>query len=289
MDIFAWLNDQLLRMNWLSELVRLLIEKVFGLDMASRLGGSLHFFIYDVIKIFILLSVLIFAAFVAVWHLATQSGAGGAAAVLQGPGRAVPGGGCTVVEVDDTLLHVHVTDDGYGIDHPRLNGGLGLGQHVPGLQGLGGVHQGRAAAHVDAHAQRLFQLGPGGAQAHQRLDVKADAARAVLGDADRERDKLLVLCRYLPFGERRLGELPEGGHRLRLRLAERGEVAVDGGDERFMVEGTHETACCERRADGALSSRANGARPRSSRRQRGRNFEHLHRTRAATARRVRRP
>ena len=60
MDIFAWLNDQLLRMNWLSDLVRLLIEKVFGLDMASRLGGSLHFFIYDVIKIFILLSVLIF-------------------------------------------------------------------------------------------------------------------------------------------------------------------------------------------------------------------------------------
>lgn len=60
MDIFAWLNDQLLRMNWLSELVRLLVEKVFGLDIASRLGGSLHFFIYDVIKIFILLSVLIF-------------------------------------------------------------------------------------------------------------------------------------------------------------------------------------------------------------------------------------
>ena len=60
MDSFAWLNDQLLRMNWLSDLVRLLIEKVFGLDMASRLGGSLHFFIYDVIKIFILLSVLIF-------------------------------------------------------------------------------------------------------------------------------------------------------------------------------------------------------------------------------------
>lgn len=60
MDIFAWLNDQLLRMNWLSELVRLLVEKVFGLDVASRLGGSLHFFIYDVIKIFILLSVLIF-------------------------------------------------------------------------------------------------------------------------------------------------------------------------------------------------------------------------------------
>ncbi|MGV6474557.1 permease [Azotobacter vinelandii] len=61
MEIFKWLNDQLLRMDWLSALVRLLVEDVFGLDMASRLGGSLHFFIYDVIKIFILLSVLIFA------------------------------------------------------------------------------------------------------------------------------------------------------------------------------------------------------------------------------------
>ncbi|MCM2318903.1 MAG: permease [Pseudomonas sp.] len=61
MEIFKWLNDQLLRMDWLAALVRLLVEDVFGLDMASRLGGSLHFFIYDVIKIFILLSVLIFA------------------------------------------------------------------------------------------------------------------------------------------------------------------------------------------------------------------------------------
>jgi uncharacterized membrane protein YraQ (UPF0718 family) len=47
-------------MDWLSSLVRLLLEDVFGLDLASRLGGSLHFFIYDVIKIFILLSALIF-------------------------------------------------------------------------------------------------------------------------------------------------------------------------------------------------------------------------------------
>lgn len=60
MDIFKWLNDQLLRMEWLSHLVGLLVENVFGLDMASRLGGSVHFFIYDVIKIFILLSCLIF-------------------------------------------------------------------------------------------------------------------------------------------------------------------------------------------------------------------------------------
>lgn len=60
MDAFKWLNDQLLRMDWLSYLVRLLVEEVFELDLASRLGGSLHFFIYDVIKIFILLSALIF-------------------------------------------------------------------------------------------------------------------------------------------------------------------------------------------------------------------------------------
>jgi uncharacterized membrane protein YraQ (UPF0718 family) len=58
--IFSALNDQLLKMTWLSDLVRLLVEKVFGLSLKDRLGGSLHFFVYDTIKIFILLSVLIF-------------------------------------------------------------------------------------------------------------------------------------------------------------------------------------------------------------------------------------
>lgn len=57
---FSFLNDQILKMTWLSELVRLLVEKVFGLSIKERLGGSIHFFIYDTIKIFILLSVLIF-------------------------------------------------------------------------------------------------------------------------------------------------------------------------------------------------------------------------------------
>ncbi len=60
MFIFEWLNNQLLKMQWLYDLVELLVEKVFGLDMESRLGGSIHFFIYDVIKIFILLGFLIF-------------------------------------------------------------------------------------------------------------------------------------------------------------------------------------------------------------------------------------
>ena len=58
--IFEWLNNQLLKMEWLSSLVTLLVKNVFGLDINSRLGGSIHFFIYDVIKIFILLSILIF-------------------------------------------------------------------------------------------------------------------------------------------------------------------------------------------------------------------------------------
>jgi len=61
MNIFTWLNSQILRMDWLSSLVKLLVENVFQVDMASRLGASIHFFIYDVIKIFILLSVLIFS------------------------------------------------------------------------------------------------------------------------------------------------------------------------------------------------------------------------------------
>jgi len=60
-QIFGFLNNQLLKMTWLFELVRLLVEKIFGLSIKERLGGSIHFFIYDTIKIFILLSVLIFA------------------------------------------------------------------------------------------------------------------------------------------------------------------------------------------------------------------------------------
>ena len=60
MNIFQWLNNQLLKMEWLYDLVRLLVENVFKLSIQEQIGGSIHFFIYDVIKIFILLSVLIF-------------------------------------------------------------------------------------------------------------------------------------------------------------------------------------------------------------------------------------
>lgn len=60
MWILDWLNRQLLKMEWLYELVQRLVEGVFGLDITERIGGSVHFFIYDVAKIFILLSALIF-------------------------------------------------------------------------------------------------------------------------------------------------------------------------------------------------------------------------------------
>ena len=58
--IFAWLNNVLLKMTWLSEGVRWLVENLFGLSVNTKIGGSIHFFIYDVFKIFILLSVLIY-------------------------------------------------------------------------------------------------------------------------------------------------------------------------------------------------------------------------------------
>jgi len=59
-QIFSWINNEILKMTWLSGLIQRLVENVFGLSIKERLGGSIHFFIYDTIKIFILLSVLIF-------------------------------------------------------------------------------------------------------------------------------------------------------------------------------------------------------------------------------------
>lgn len=51
--------DQVLKMQWLSELITSMLASI-GIDTASRLGGSLQFFLYDTIKIVILLCVTIF-------------------------------------------------------------------------------------------------------------------------------------------------------------------------------------------------------------------------------------
>lgn len=47
-------------MNWLNDLVGRLLEQYFGVDLGSRVGGSIQFFIYDSIKILVLLFVLVF-------------------------------------------------------------------------------------------------------------------------------------------------------------------------------------------------------------------------------------
>jgi hypothetical protein len=46
--------------NWLDNLVSLFVTNVLKIDLESSLGSSVHFFIYDVIKIIILLSFMIF-------------------------------------------------------------------------------------------------------------------------------------------------------------------------------------------------------------------------------------
>ena len=51
-------QDQILGMRWLNQGIGLLLEKL-GLDVTSRWGGSVHFFLYDVIKITVLLCLLI--------------------------------------------------------------------------------------------------------------------------------------------------------------------------------------------------------------------------------------
>lgn len=57
----AWLffQNQILGMQWLNALIGKGLSAL-GLDVTGILGGSLQFFLYDVIKIFVLLSLLIF-------------------------------------------------------------------------------------------------------------------------------------------------------------------------------------------------------------------------------------
>lgn len=50
----------ILKFTWLDNLVRLLVENVFKISMDTNLGSSIHFFIYDTIKIIILLGLMIF-------------------------------------------------------------------------------------------------------------------------------------------------------------------------------------------------------------------------------------
>lgn len=57
--VWNFIQDQVLGMKWLNEVVGRGIS-LLGLDTASRWGGSVQFFLYDTLKITVLLCVLIF-------------------------------------------------------------------------------------------------------------------------------------------------------------------------------------------------------------------------------------
>ena len=57
--IGEFITDQILGMNWLNTLIGRLLTAL-GLDTGGKIGGSVQFFLYDVIKITLLLCVLIF-------------------------------------------------------------------------------------------------------------------------------------------------------------------------------------------------------------------------------------
>ena len=59
MAVWQFIQNQILGMQWLNGLIGRGLSAL-GLDLTSRLGGSLQFFCYDVIKITILLCTLIF-------------------------------------------------------------------------------------------------------------------------------------------------------------------------------------------------------------------------------------
>lgn len=57
--VLQFIQDQILGMKWLNDLFGGLLGLI-GLNVEDRLGGSIQFFLYDVVKITILLCVLIF-------------------------------------------------------------------------------------------------------------------------------------------------------------------------------------------------------------------------------------
>lgn len=59
MGMWNFLQKQVLGMQWLHDLFGTALTGM-GLDISSRMGGSLHFFLYDVVKITLLLCSLIF-------------------------------------------------------------------------------------------------------------------------------------------------------------------------------------------------------------------------------------
>lgn len=59
MAVWQFVQDQVLGMKWLNELIGGGLS-LLGLDVGGRMGGSIRFFLYDVLKITVLLCLLIF-------------------------------------------------------------------------------------------------------------------------------------------------------------------------------------------------------------------------------------
>ena len=59
MGVWRFIQDQVLGMAWLNKVIGAVLSAV-GLDVTERIGGSIQFFLYDVLKITILLCFLIF-------------------------------------------------------------------------------------------------------------------------------------------------------------------------------------------------------------------------------------
>ncbi|MCI8453810.1 MAG: permease [Lachnospiraceae bacterium] len=59
MGVWQFIQDQILGMKWLNELIGGVLS-MLGLDVGARIGGSIQFFLYDVLKITVLLCFLIF-------------------------------------------------------------------------------------------------------------------------------------------------------------------------------------------------------------------------------------
>ena len=59
MGVWKFIQDQILGMKWLNELIGMGLSMA-GLDVEERLGGSVQFFLYDMLKITVLLCFLIF-------------------------------------------------------------------------------------------------------------------------------------------------------------------------------------------------------------------------------------
>lgn len=61
--MFQFLQEQILGMKWMNELIGKGLS-VLGVDIQGRVGGSIQFFLYDVIKI----TILLYPIFKAIFH-----------------------------------------------------------------------------------------------------------------------------------------------------------------------------------------------------------------------------